>query len=441
MMLGNDHPELSERELEILRLVATGASNKEIAQKLFISTNTVKVHLRNIFAKIGAASRTEAALYALHMGIAERAEQAGSLDASQNSPEQLAEASSQPSWRANYPLWVAAALLLALVVVFLVVRPFAGSSSQGSVPAAGPTATPAPNWRSFADMPTPRSGLAVVAYENQLYAVAGKTSEAVTGILERYSPDSDTWEQLSPKPVAVHQVAAAVVGGLVYVPGGLTHSEELTSILEVYDPRLDEWTQRASLPIAVSSYALLAYEGRLYLFGGWDGEKYLDSVFQYDPSLDSWAEMTPMPTRRADMAAVVAGGKIYVLGGINELGALETNEIYQPDREGEAETPWSSAQDMPDARYGMGAASLADIIQVIGGENDSGSDPLPLAYFPQADQWQILEEPVYPRGVYLRVVPLGVNLFSLGGQIDQSPTGQNLAYQFIYTISIPIIVK
>ena len=61
--------DLSGRELEILRLIATGVSNKEIAQKLNISTNTVKVHLRNIFGKIGVASRTEAAMQAVRWGL------------------------------------------------------------------------------------------------------------------------------------------------------------------------------------------------------------------------------------------------------------------------------------------------------------------------------------------------------------------------------------
>ena len=60
--------ELSERELEILRLAARGLSNQDIAEKLFLSRRTVQAHLGNIFRKMDVGSRTEAVLQALRKG-------------------------------------------------------------------------------------------------------------------------------------------------------------------------------------------------------------------------------------------------------------------------------------------------------------------------------------------------------------------------------------
>jgi len=61
---------LTEREVEVLRLVAHGMSNQEIAAQLFISVTTVYSHVSNILAKLHLASRTQVALYALREGYA-----------------------------------------------------------------------------------------------------------------------------------------------------------------------------------------------------------------------------------------------------------------------------------------------------------------------------------------------------------------------------------
>jgi NarL family two-component system response regulator LiaR len=61
---------LSERELEVLRLLAQGKSNREIAEQLVITELTVRTHVSNILGKLHLASRTQAALYALKEGLA-----------------------------------------------------------------------------------------------------------------------------------------------------------------------------------------------------------------------------------------------------------------------------------------------------------------------------------------------------------------------------------
>jgi NarL family two-component system response regulator LiaR len=65
---GND---LTERELEVLRLIARGQANKVIARELGVSEKTVKTHVSNILAKLHLADRTQAALYAVREGLAE----------------------------------------------------------------------------------------------------------------------------------------------------------------------------------------------------------------------------------------------------------------------------------------------------------------------------------------------------------------------------------
>jgi DNA-binding NarL/FixJ family response regulator len=60
---------LSQREREIVVLVAQGFKNKEIAERMFISEQTVKNHLHNIFDKLGVSDRLELALYAIHKNI------------------------------------------------------------------------------------------------------------------------------------------------------------------------------------------------------------------------------------------------------------------------------------------------------------------------------------------------------------------------------------
>lgn len=72
--LGNAHrpasgPALSPREREVLALVCAGLGNKEIAQRLYVSLRTVENHLAAVYAKLGVASRTEAAVLAVRSGL------------------------------------------------------------------------------------------------------------------------------------------------------------------------------------------------------------------------------------------------------------------------------------------------------------------------------------------------------------------------------------
>jgi NarL family two-component system response regulator LiaR len=65
------HEDLTEREMEVLRLIAAGKSNQEAADALFIGVKTVKFHVTNVLSKLGVEDRTQAAIYAFKHGLVE----------------------------------------------------------------------------------------------------------------------------------------------------------------------------------------------------------------------------------------------------------------------------------------------------------------------------------------------------------------------------------
>jgi len=420
--------ELSQRECEILSLVAKGASNKEIARDLHISTNTVKVHLRNIFTKVGANSRTEAAMYAVNAGIVEikpGAAAAGQEVDEQRSPNKFLTGTA-----------IAVSVIIMGLLGFLAFQgSFGGNQEANNQPVIPVEA----GWDERAQLPSARRGLALASYDGEIFAIAGETDEGISSLVEHYDPILDQWSSLDSKPTPVTDVSAVVIAGKIYIPGGLTHSGDLSDALEIYSPIDGVWEQGADLPLGVSAYALVAYEGNMYLFGGWDGSEYLNSVYQYDPEQDQWLTKTPMSTLRGYAGAAVSGGKIFVVGGYDGETGLSSMEVYIPELDDLQTNPWSIGTDLPASRYGMGVAGLGNMIHVVGGEIGVGGSQSSMVFSPQEGIWQEFDSPPNEPIRNIGLVPLETHLYLVGGELDEGISGKNIAYQAIYTFVMPII--
>ncbi|MFZ6027661.1 MAG: Kelch repeat-containing protein [Chloroflexota bacterium] len=460
--------ELSERELEILRLVATGASNKEIAYTLSISANTVKVHLRNIFGKIGAASRTEAAMYAVKAGLAPAGE-AGFVPAGEAnvnagvenigaSADGLRRAESvsastaerrEGNAKARLPrAWLVAGGTagVLLLLIGLVLWRSANASRPAAMATSGAVQSAQVSlerWKAMADMPTARAGLAAAAYDGKIYAIAGEAQAGPTGAVELYDPLGNAWQVRTAKPIPVADVGAVTVGGRIYVPGGRTAADTITSTLEIYDPIADAWSRGPSLPVALSAYAITAYEGELYVFGGWDGKAYVDSVYTYKPGDASWATGTSMAVSCGYPAAAAIRQKIHVVGCFDGAQVSFAHWVYDPVLDHAQSSPWQAAVPLPteEGRAMFSMQSVADSLYVFGGHGD-GANALTFAltYESQGGQWQPVISPDIESRKGMGLVAEGNFLYAFGGMTQGGPTGQHWSYQAIYTLSVPVFI-
>jgi DNA-binding CsgD family transcriptional regulator/N-acetylneuraminic acid mutarotase len=449
---------LSERELDVLRCLAGGAGNKEIAQELSISQNTVKVHLRNIFVKLGASSRTEATTIGLQQGLLtlpgmdtavaptpppiapeptelEPIIQESAAEPTLSEVPLLESAPARTHWRTST---VILALLLVVVGVVAITAVWQAqtNASATTTPAAYTPEELGENWLALRPMPEPRFGSPTTAFGLNVYLLGGNTEAGPTDVVMVYDTNTHQWQEAAAKPTAVSRTSAAELFGEIYVPGGQMSDGQPTAVVEAYSPVNNSWRTVQALPHPVAGGLTLSDGRFLYLFGGYDGESVLDTAYVYDPAANSWRPLPPMPTARVDMAGGILAGDLYAVGGFDGQTAVASCTYFSPPQE-----VWQSCPNMLAARQLAGGAGVVNKLYIFGGQDGETAVTFSEYYDPASRTWHLVNTPMLNEQTTwsdFGLALIGTQLYTFGGKLNGAPIAA--AYEYIplvYTTFIP----
>lgn len=428
---------LSDRELDVLRRLAAGESNKAIADGLSISPYTVKTHLRNIYTKLDVSTRTEAMTVALQQGVlsvetvewraaaeveetngdgrpasapaetgeattadigGSAAETAGitPADATPDIAEaksDIVEATSVVShrWRVLSIALLALFGLAAGIFLFIQWRDNVLRAAAPAIPAELFTEQPLgeTRWAASRPMPVALAGRATAAVGLDIYILGGEAAEGVTNRVDVFNTADRTWRRATSKPTAVHSATAAELFGELYVPGGILSDGRPTDIVEAYSPSQNAWRRVAPLPQPLAGALAVADGGFLYVLGGRNESGVQPTAYVYDPAADSWRPIAPLLEPRTDATGGALTGSLYVVGGSDGAVRQDSCFTYTPPADS-----WEECPAMLQARAEAGATVLLNKLYVIG-----GAQPGPSAtdngeiYEPNSRTWTILNSP------------------------------------------------
>ncbi|TFG71138.1 MAG: helix-turn-helix domain-containing protein [Anaerolineales bacterium] len=391
---------LSERELEITALVAEGVTNREIAERLFLSPNTIKVHLRNIFTKNGVSTRTELSMMAVQegwivltnieneFGVSLGEVQAGETDIV--TPQFIA------SW--SWRRWITLSFSFVFIIIVMVLPglPVRQVASTGPGQIFGP-APEIPGqgqsdadgrWKEGAPLPVRRAGMGVASLDGKAYIIGGINAEGTTARTDIYDIITNAWETGQPRPVALGNLEAVALSGNVFVPGGCDSDWIPQNAVHIYKPQTDTWTLAVPLPQPLCAYALAEFQEKVYLFGGWNGDTYTALGFVYDPVEDDWRSIAPPTVVRGFGGAAVIGDRIFYIGGFDGRRELDNCEVYSPE-----DDEWEVCPPMLQPRGGIGVAATTGRIYVLGGGWSSflGFNE---QFSPENGQWTVMDTPM-----------------------------------------------
>ena len=392
---------LTERELQIVQALATGASNKEIAAQLFLSPNTVKVHLRNIFTKLEVQTRTEATMIAVRNGWVAVGSAAGSngtvgeaVEPAEVSKSEVAPPS--PSFVAasdnnTSPIEDATA-----PATDADVHP--PSQRQSDVSAPG-----------VADLAETKTRTIPLERLNEINLAARTTMApilpAITPVPVAPNP------QLLP-PLSMRR-RLALVGALILAvalsvlslqirPTDATSNVEDLNNSEVQGgvafaaSQSTRWNTRASVRSArARSIAVgVPAQNEIVLIGGEVDRRLSGEVLVYNRNEDAWHDLSAdKPTPVVNTGAALLGSRIYVPGGTAAQNR-PTNLFEVLDLQTRT---WTALPNLPKPATGLAVAGDDQQVFVMGGRVDGQITGESLAFDVETGQWSPLPSMPTPR--------------------------------------------
>jgi N-acetylneuraminic acid mutarotase len=177
------------------------------------------------------------------------------------------------------------------------------------------------------------------------------------------------WQLGNDSLYATQQVGAAVLGGRIWVAGGLTGPESATSNTEIYDPARGTWVQGPPLPVPLHHAMMVRYRKRVWVIGGFEPQGGVVEgtvsarVLYLNNTETAWVDGSPLHHARAAGAAVVVGNEIVVVGGRTAGTSpqeVAPTEIFDG-------TSWHDAAGIPVTGDHLAAASDGRYVYVVGG--------------------------------------------------------------------------
>jgi len=356
---------LSARELDVAQLLVTGASNAEMARDLVISPQTVKVHVRNLYEKLGANSRAEATLLLFQKGWLDLSDldiapMNGEIVAELPEPEPLADRREQPQLWQKFYLFGAA--LLCLILLWAPNRFDRPQSARADLLTDATSATIgqpdveiSSRWTFRVPMPIARSRLAVTSQSDWVYALGGEDQDGrAVDTANAYNVSINEWRPISPLPLPLSNAASATYQNQLYVAGGNNGGMRIddagniqqddsgeqpliSDSLLVYDLETALWNGSNRLPNPLTGAALVAADDAIYLIGGWDGETMHNEIWRLAPNNSDiantdqqarWELVTRLDVPRAFLGATEVAGELYVVGGYDGRKELALADVY-----------------------------------------------------------------------------------------------------------------